>query len=884
MAGIEELENRYSRIPLDLKQQRRWVCFKIVERDGKRTKVPFNPHDGKGARSNDSSTWGDFSEAIDACARYNLDGLGFELGDGICGIDLDNHPDANGEMLPAEKFQELANEFVGKVNSYSEWSVSGNGIHILFYGKLPSGRRKTANVEMYDSVRFFAMTGNCIKRPRPMAQREAEVQELWKKYVDDSQALEERRRKAEETNRKYFEKHKGSTLVRNLGDDELLGKACSSPKSGAKFARLLRGDLSDFDGDHSRADQSFCNMLAFYSNRDAEQMDRIFRSSGLMREKWDSKRGDTTYGKIVLQNAIDDCTASYVTMERNDANQGVPLKPQSEKSPSESEGNPNDSLLDDETQTNEGMNLKPDGELIVRRGRNLKKKYDLTDTGNAELFHDLYGTHFHYNTDDKCFMLWTGEKWISDQGTIYVKKYALDMIRYLKERINEINEEISEYSDPSDPDSSEMVKTLIKKRDRELKNMERISNKAGKEAMISELQPLDGIPASNNDFNKDPYILNTKSGIVDLRTGKISPHDRNEMLSYSTNIEVSFDEPIEWKRFLGSIFQAKNGKEETTKEIVECFRRCLGYTLTGSTKEQCLFLLHGDGSNGKSTLMGVLQGIMGDYFGSVDSNQLMVQKTQNVALQYSLANLIGIRYLCTQETDSGARLSESTVKQLTGGDVINAQKKYGNPFQYKPIFKTWMMTNNLPIITGTDFGIWRRIFLFPFDRQFTDGEKDKDLPKKLEKEYPMILGWAIKGAVDYLADGNLKKPSYLNDKLNAYRNDMDTIAKFLSQCCQIMKGEEDTRMTPRKDLYKAYKNWAYDSNDYAMSESRFFTKLTTSSDKNFPIKMDPITGVMCYGGIILNENMTWTDKIQKPNKKANGNGIEKISPILGEDD
>ena len=136
MADLNELKARYSNIPQEMTQMRRWVCFKVVERDGKKTKVPFDPHTGNGAKSNDKNTWGDFDEAINACAKYNLDGLGFELGDGICGIDLDNHPDSNGEFMPAKKFQDLANEFVRTMNSYSEWSVSGNGIHIFFYGKL----------------------------------------------------------------------------------------------------------------------------------------------------------------------------------------------------------------------------------------------------------------------------------------------------------------------------------------------------------------------------------------------------------------------------------------------------------------------------------------------------------------------------------------------------------------------------------------------------------------------------------------------------------------------------------------------------------------------------------------------------------------------------
>lgn len=860
MADLNELKARYSNIPQEMTQMRRWVCFKVVERDGKKTKVPFDPHTGNGAKSNDKNTWGDFDEAINACAKYNLDGLGFELGDGICGIDLDNHPDSNGEFMPAKQFQDLANEFVRTMNSYSEWSVSGNGIHIFFYGKLPSGRRKTSNVEMYDSVRFFAMTGKSIGR-RSIAFREEEATSLWKKYVDDSEALARKKKEAEERNKKYLESLNGVAVLQNLSDSELIDKAQKAPNGGAKFSRLMRGDMSDFDGDHSKCDQSLCNMLAFFSNRNAEQIDRIFRTSGLMREKWDSKRGDTTYGGIVIQNAIDDCSATYVrivkdtTSKQAETNNGEKEKDK-EKSP----------LLVE-------MNIDDDGEPIFRINPSLPKgkTYHLDDTGNALRFYDFFGQHFHWNATDKVFMFWTGKTWIFDNKGI-VRKYANQLIENLRSELTNLNEQIKECG--SEEEGEEVRKKLLGIKAACEKNITRISNKAGKDAMISELQTLGKMPIMNEEFDSNPWILNTNSGIVDLKTGNIMNFDRNLLLSKNTNIDVSYDEPTEWLKFLHSIFERQDKKE--TEEIIECFQRSMGYTLTGLCGEQIMYLLHGGGSNGKSTAMKVMMDIMGDYCKSIDSSQLMVQKNQSTSVQYSLAELQGARLVITQETDKGARLSESMIKQLTGGDPINAQRKYGRPFSFRPIFKLWMMTNNLPIITGTDYGIWRRIFLIPFKKQFTEEQKDKSLPEKLSKEYPQILGWAIKGCVKYLADMDLHKPECLEKELALYQNDMDVIAKFLNSECQDKRSENLERKTSKNDLYKAFKAWSFNNNEYAMPESKFSDELMK---KGFRIETDKKNGIRYYLGLILNDNAIWTDSFPKQRKKSD---YEEVSPFNDE--
>ena len=300
---LEELQEKYSNVPDELKSLKRWVCYRVEDRDGKATKVPINSISGGYARSNDSITWSKFHIALSGCVKYACAGIGFMLGDGIFGIDLDNHPDKDGVCLSKEEFNELSNEFIEQLDSYSELSQSGKGVHIICKGSLPKGRRRKGNVEMYESGRFFAFTGNALRNV-PINERTEQIIPLWEKYVDDSKDMQQINPQMDTNFYEYnFLNYDPDYKTEvKLNDQELINKAMNS-KQGYEFASLYRGDLSGHGNDHSAADMAFCGMLAFWCNSDKAQMDRIFRSSGLMRPKWDEKRGADTYGNITLNNA-----------------------------------------------------------------------------------------------------------------------------------------------------------------------------------------------------------------------------------------------------------------------------------------------------------------------------------------------------------------------------------------------------------------------------------------------------------------------------------------------------------------------------------------------------------------------------------------------------
>lgn len=845
---FNELKKKYESIPQSLRLLKRWVCFQLIPEnnaDGTKRmrKMPKAPIVGRdvSAKANDPSTWGTFDEALNAMAKNNYDGIGLEFGlkgdeTPIFGVDLDYHPEKATEVS-IERFHETLDEFEKGLCTYAEYSPSGKGFHFFCFGKVPEGRRRNetkaaiyGSVEIYGSERFFTVTGRPYGTPRPVAERTNEIIPLWKKYVDDT---EERAKAALEAQRKQeeWEKNHKNYKPIDMSDEQIIAKAKASPAVGYKFTALYAGDMSLTNGDHSKADLALCNYLAFFTNGNAEQMDRIFRSSGLMREKWDRKWGDSTYGQKTIEFAISGTSASIAVTEF----------PTTEKK------SDNQKQLGDDGEATEPTYEKPAGTVVMNiddKGRPIFRvdkfkpgqKYPLTDTGNAQRFYDLFGSEFHYNATDKKWMFWTGKTWVVDVKG-YIREYANEFIRLLAEELKEIDNQVE-----NEPNEAKQ-KLLKSQYDAYKKNWGRVSSKAGKDAMISELQTYHDIPVENKEFNSDPYLLNTDSGVVDLKTGKIMDFRKELMMASNTKVKVSYDEPKTWIKFLHGIFERGNPQE--TEEIIECLRRCLGYTMTGDVSEQVMFLLYGKGSNGKSKLSEVLKKIMGDYYNAIDSSQLMVNKNQSTAVQNSLAEMLYTRYLETQETEQGAMLSEKLVKQMSGGDELNAQKKYGTPFHFTAHFKVWMMTNHKPKIIGTDYGIWRRLFLFPFLHRFTDEEKDIHMGEKLAKEYPQILGWCIKGAVDYLSetDGGFKQPACLKAETKNYQDENDVVSEFLKKQCRIISISTESCDA----VYDSYSQWCKRNNDYCMKERWFREEM---KNKGFECVEDDVEGWV-YKGIRL---------------------------------
>jgi putative DNA primase/helicase len=292
----------------------------------------------------------------------------------------------------------------------------------------------------------------------------------------------------------------------------------------------------------------------------------------------------------------------------------------------------------------------------------------------------------------------------------------------------------------------------------------------------------------------------------------LRPHQRRDMMSRSTH--VTYDKKAHcqrWDSFLERVMPAPEARAY--------LQRAVGYSLTGSTREQCLFFCWGAGLNGKSVFLEVILAMMGDYGASARIETFMPRRPGDIP--NDLARLAGARFVTVSETSEGQRLQESLIKDATGGDTICARFLHREFFDFKPQFKLWIRGNHKPQIRGTDEGIWRRIHLIPFLVTIPKGEQDKGLVEKLKGELPGILNWALEGCAAWQEEG-LNPPRAITDATSAYREEMDIVAEFLAERCV----ENKLASARASDLYKAYTSWCETAHERVESQKSFGQRLT----------------------------------------------------------
>ena len=755
----------YEKIPLELKQLPHWVGWKYMQRPGEdhKRKVPINAMDGQPAKSNDPTTWCDFDTACLGKERFGLDGIGFMFsGDGIFGIDIDHCYDPE-----AQELDPAAAEIIETVQSYTELSPSGTGIHILCKGVLPEGRKRRGAVEMYSTMRYFTVTGNQFGLEYPFSDCTERVAVMHRKYLGEEETATGAQRAA-----LPMPAVRGTNA--DMSVDAVLRRMFDS-KHGQKLQDLYNGSWERYgigDGSQSSADQAFCNTLAFWCRCDAVLMDAIFRRSGLYRQKWDKRRGAKTYGQITIDRAIKDCRDIWEPQERVQRPAPVvPLPPQNTS------------------------NEVPAMENATAGETGQRKYYTYDDTGNALRFRDANAGLIHYSHVDGCWIYWDGVRWASDENG-EIKRRADKMLADMAKDLKEMQD---------DPAYNAYKKHLSRSR-----------SHRGKEGFIAEARHLEGVPVLPSEMDRAGNAFNVRNCLISLKTGKTAEHDKKYMISKLA--PVTYDENAKcprWDRFI----------EEITcgdKSLQLYLQRMIGYCMTAYTKEQCMFFLYGNGSNGKSVFVDTIAYMLGEYAASCQPETVMMRDRNNTA-RGDLARLKGARMVVTSEPNDGCRLDEGIVKQMTGGteNKLTARFLYGREFEFSPEFKIVMSTNYKPVIKGTDNGIWRRVRLIPFTAEFTKENRDPQLTEKLRRELPGILNWAIAGAVGWCKEG-LPPCAIIDEAGQEYRSEMDRVQQFLDDCTT----RSESSSTQASTLYKCYKAWCSEQGDrFPVGSTKFFMEL-----------------------------------------------------------
>lgn len=744
-------KGKLDQIPQEMREARRWVLWKIQSRGGQRTKVPHVPtRPRERASVTNPTTWGTFPQARGAVERGEAEGVGFVLGDGWVGIDVDECVDlATGTIDP--KALELARA----VDSYTERSP-GRGLHVLALGMLPAGGRRRGHVEMYDRDRFFTVTGGHVEgMPTTVERRTAQLAALHAKVF------------GKKANGKGKAKPRPVAAPVSADDASLIEKA-KRARDGDRFSRLWTGDTSLHGGDDSGADIALCNLLAFWTGRDSDRMDRLFRQSGLMRPKWNERRGATTYGERTIANAIANCGETY-REPRPTARPPAPAPKTQPEAPAVTA-------------------TTPPLEEADSSGASVMVTAHLTDVGNGERLVARHGTRFRWCEAWGCFLVWDGKRWAKD-GEGQVVKWAKDTIKAL-------------YGEAADMADDTLRKAFYQ-------HAIRSENDARLRGMMHLAQSEPGIPVKPEALDTNPWLLNLGNGTLDLRTAELHPHRPADLITKLAPVEYdALAECPQWRGFLDRIFEGK-------AELIAHLQRALGYALTGITREQCWHLLYGTGDNGKSTLLRTVIDLFGDYGTWTPTQTLLAKRYEGI--ENDLARLKGARLVGAVETGDGRRLAEALVKQMTGGDGITARFLYSEYFTFTPEFKLFLATNHKPEIRGTDWATWRRVRLVPFTVAIPEAEQDGELPEKLRAEFPGILSWLVDGVLAWQRDGRLGQPDAIRQATAEYRASMDVVGGFLADRC-----ESNPRAWAKAgDLYRAYLEWCEEGKEDAVSQRKF---------------------------------------------------------------
>jgi len=401
------------------------------------------------------------------------------------------------------------------------------------------------------------------------------------------------------------------------------------------------------------------------------------------------------------------------------------------------------------------------------------QEFSCTDDGNGDRLVAQYRDSIRYCKTFDAWFIWSGSRWERDE--------TCRMLALAKRVARTIHLEASATTDD---------------------RREKVGKWALSSGMLSRLKAMiacacPAVAVTPDEFDAHPTLLNCQNGTLELDTLTFREARREDLLTKCAG--VAYDPAAECPTWLAHLDLIFNGDAE----VIEGFRQMAGYSLLDGNPEQVMFILLGRGKNGKSVTLKVLAEVLGDYAVNLAAESLMVKR--NDVIRSDLARLMGARLVTSAEGGEGAALDEGAVKQLTGfDDKITVARKYENEFEFTPGAKIWFATNHAPRIRGTDDGIWRRIWLIPFEVQIPEERRDPQITEKLLQEKAGILNWMLAGLRQYHAQGHRLRPA---DKIvaatRAYRRESDAIGRFLAD--EMIYDPQGS--VTRAGLYSIYSEW-----------------------------------------------------------------------------
>lgn len=448
------------------------------------------------------------------------------------------------------------------------------------------------------------------------------------------------------------------------------------------------------------------------------------------------------------------------------------------------------------------------------------KKYHCSDVGNAKFFRDFTNGNLIFNYRTQLWYEWTGFRWqpcLNGQAQEWAKRGVAEMYKYAANITDQKKR-------------TAYISWALK------------SESAGRIGAMLDLGKSEkGIADSGNEWDTQPMIVACPKGMLDLKTGNfLAPDKKTKTMNCLALDPESKAVAPTWEKFLNEIY-------ESDKDLIGFIKRFLGYSLTGSVKEQCLLCLYGQGANGKSTMIDTVMRIFGSYGYTMPFST--IEHMTRSAISNDVAALYGKRYVVASETQEGVKLNEGRIKSLTGSEPITARFMYKDYFTFEPVAHFILAFNHKPIIVDDTEGAWRRLHLVKHNRIFKANERDKDLPEKLKRELPGILNWLIEGCIEWQQSGLIVPRSVL-EATEEYRQEMNPIKQFIEDVCVM--GNFHVRVT---DIWAAYNAWADDIGErHKLGHRAFNSRLESMGFARKPVWTSPKKQEKCWTGIGLAAN------------------------------
>lgn len=828
MSIIDNIHN-VNVIPADLKALPQWVAAKLAPNpakpDAKPRKPPINVHTGQGATTTKPITWATFDRVMDYLDEWHghqhshidkemgeltgpLPYPGFVVAsnDPYCFADLDNCFDASGTLKP------WARPIVDTLASYTEISLSGTGLHVLIRGAKPgkSCKKKMdqdgGEIELYDRERYVAITGNIFEGRDTIHDRQAELDALYSQVFSTNGAG------ADDVHREGKARAADSTVTAEVVKDRAMRS-----KQNFKLQALLEGSDADNNGDTSAADQAACNIIAFNCGHipDAQAeaiIDEIIRNSGRYRPKWDSPRGDGTYGTLTIREALAKVKDRWTSTEEKKLARTTDAK-----------------------------------ELMTMHRIGIQRAISAAlagQKGTAELFTILNKGVFCFDHASGGWYQFKAHFWEAEVIGTPIK--ALDDVQAIFKRAEaELDAEIvlngNEQRQNDDPTTKEQLKTQLASLEKQRKAVSQAVHQLNhlhfrEQVAKFSAQGPGSLGVTGEEWDLLPWAMATPSGIVDLKTGAIRPGRPEDMIK--SPCPTAYDPEATCPTFLHFISTVF----EDDPELIRFVQRAFGAALIGQgTFKQYLIILSGIGRNGKDTLCAIILFVLGTHIAGeipvellLDSGKYGARSSQGPSAD--LMKLRGMRLGIATETSEGRRFDTGTAKKLTGGGKITARPPYGRRnVEWEQTHMIFLQTNHKPHFPVDDYAFRKRVKPIHFPLSFVDepdpakpNERQKiaDIGERMKPEAPGILNWLITGCLDYQKNG-LPEPDSVKAAMSEYLKDTDIIGHFIDDRC-TQAPHFSAKAGP---LFHAYREWCAENNHRAVSSTAFGRYIGTRFEK-----------------------------------------------------